>query len=285
MLPSFRLPWSGCDSESPARPAAKFKPASGRRRCAGLIAAGLALMLAGCATTGTDRYGGETSQAGQLVVVTTADWDANQGRLQRFERDGQQWRSVGDPAEVTIGRSGSAWGLGLHPAQRDGPVKREGDGRAPAGLFRVGTAFGYADRAATALPYSAMTVSDYCIDVSDSPLYNRIVDAKTVGEAAVAGSTEPMRRDLHAGGDQRYRQGFVIEHNRDGVAGAGSCIFAHLWKAPGEATAGCTAMDDSEMNRLLAWLKPEAQPVFVLLPQAQYAQHWRAWGLPEPTAR
>ncbi len=283
MPPSFRMLSSG--RESPAQPEAKFKPASGLRRCAGLIAAGLALMLAGCATTGSDRYGGETSQAGQLVVVTTADWDANQGRLQRFERVDGQWRSVGDAAEVTIGRAGSAWGLGLHPAQQDGPVKREGDGRAPAGLFHIGTAFGYADRAATALPYSAMTVSDYCIDVSDSPLYNRIVDAKTVGEAAVAGSTEPMRRDLHAGGDQRYRQGFVIEHNRAGVAGAGSCIFAHLWKAPGEATAGCTAMDEGEMDRLLAWLKPEAQPVFVLLPQAQYAQHWRAWGLPEPAGR
>ncbi|MGO1001021.1 L,D-transpeptidase family protein [Lysobacter sp. CA196] len=239
-------------------------------------------MLAGCATTGTDRYGGETNQAGQLVVVTTTDWDADQGRLQRFERVGDHWRSIGDAAEVTIGRAGSAWGLGLHPAQQDGPVKREGDGRAPAGLFRIGTAFGYADRVATALPYSAMTASDYCIDVSGSPLYNRIVDAKTVGEAAVAGSTEPMRRDLHAGGDQRYRQGFVIEHNPNGVADAGSCIFAHLWKAPGEATAGCTAMDDGEMNRLLAWLRPNAQPVFVLLPQAQYARHWRAWGLPEP---
>ena len=63
--------------------------------------------------------------------------------------------AVGEPTPVTIGRAGSAWGLGLHPAQR-GPQKREGDGRAPAGVFRIGTAFGYADRPTTALPYDAM---------------------------------------------------------------------------------------------------------------------------------
>lgn len=253
---------------------------SSARRHRGVLAM-IALALGACASTGAPRDAG-IAQARQLLVVTTADWDASQGRMQRFERAGDRWRSVGDAAPVTIGRAGSAWGLGLHAAQPDGPVKREGDGRAPAGLFRIGTAFGYAARVDTALPYAAMSASDYCIDVSQSPLYNRIVDADRVGAAAVAGSTEPMRRDLHAGGDQRYREGFVIEHNPARVAGAGSCIFAHLWKAPGETTAGCTAMDDARMSALLAWLKPDAQPVFVLLPQAEYRRLWKAWGLPAP---
>ena len=62
-------------------------------------------------------------------------------------------------------------------AQSGEPQKQEGDGRAPAGVFRIGTAFGYADSARPALPYQAMTASDYCIDVNGSPLYNRIVDA------------------------------------------------------------------------------------------------------------
>ncbi|MBX9400455.1 hypothetical protein K4L06_03965 [Lysobacter sp. BMK333-48F3] len=248
-----------------------------------LVLAAAALMTVACATRG-DRAGPGPEQAQQLVLVVTADWDASGGRLQRYARDGAGWRAVGEAAAVTVGRAGSAWGRGLHqvPAGDAGPVKREGDGRAPAGLFRIGTAFGYAEHAATALPYSAMTVSDYCIDVADSPLYNRIVDAREVGAAAVAGSTEPMRRDLHADGDQRYRQGFVIEHNADGARGAGSCIFAHLWKAPGEATAGCTAMDPGQMSELLSWLRPEAHPVFVLLPQAQYDALWRSWGLPAP---
>ncbi|ALN93482.1 hypothetical protein LG3211_4548 [Lysobacter gummosus] len=242
----------------------------------------IATALAGCASTRADRAGDGATQL-QLVLVTTADWNAPQGQLRRYLFDGHRWLAVGDPAQVTIGRNGSAWGRGLRAAPDDGgPVKREGDGRAPAGMFGIGTAFGYAERASTALPYAAMTSSDYCIDVSDSPLYNQIVDARKADPEAVKGTTEPMRRDLHAGGDQRYRQGFVIEHNPGRLAGAGSCIFAHLWKAPGETTAGCTAMDDAAMAELLAWLRPQARPVFVLLPRAQYARVWREWGLPAP---
>ena len=125
-----------------------------------------------------------------------------------------------------------------------------------------------------------MTESDYCVDVPDSPLYNQIVDAKKVGEAAVKESTEPMRRDLHANGDQRYKMGFVIEHNPKAKPAAGSCIFAHLWKQPGEPTAGCTAMDESVMRDLLAWLDARRQPVFVLLPQHEYERLKGDWQLP-----
>lgn len=244
------------------------------------LALALALLAAGCNTT-LARSEHAWSHSRQMVLVTTTDWHANHGTLRRFERTADRWRPVGTPVPVTIGRAGSAWGLGLHPAQ-PGVAKREGDGRAPAGLFRMGVAFGYAPSASTGLPYRAMSASDYCIDVSGSPLYNRIVAAEDVGQAAIAGSTEPMRRDLHANGDQRYKLGFVIEHNTTGVPDAGSCIFAHLWKAPGEATAGCTAMDEGAMRELLRWLRPEREPVFVLLPQDEYARLRSDWALPDP---
>lgn len=243
-----------------------------------------AMTLAGCASTRADRAGDGAAQP-QLVLVTTADWNATQGRLQRYLFEGGQWLAVGEPVAVGIGRNGAAWGRGLRAAPGDGgPVKREGDGRAPAGMFAVGTAFGYAAAAQTALPYAPMSASHYCIDVPASPLYDRIVDARDVGAEAVKGSTEPMRRDLHADGDPRYRLGFVIAHNPAHVPGAGSCIFAHLWRTPGEPTAGCTAMDAAAMDELLAWLRPQARPVFVLLPQAQYRAVWKQWGLPPPAA-
>jgi hypothetical protein len=68
-----------------------------------------------------------------------------------------------------------------------------------------------------------------------------------------------MRLDLHNKGDVRYREGFVIAHNPDNQPGKGSCIFAHLWRKPGEATAGCTAMPQENMQRLLDWLRPQAR--------------------------
>jgi L,D-peptidoglycan transpeptidase YkuD (ErfK/YbiS/YcfS/YnhG family) len=237
-------------------------------------------LLTMCAVASSQASEPAWSNSRQLVLVTTADWNANQGMLQTFAMTEQGWRAVASAIPITIGRAGAVWGVGLHPEQ-SGPIKREGDGRSPAGVFRIGSAFGYPSSARTALPYEAMSESDYCIDVSASPLYNRIVDARVVGKQAIEGSTEPMRRDIHANGDPRYKLGFIIEHNSKGGAALGSCIFAHIWKEPGEPTSGCTAMDESSMQSLLAWLQPKQNPIFVLLPQHEYARVQKAWRLPE----
>jgi L,D-peptidoglycan transpeptidase YkuD (ErfK/YbiS/YcfS/YnhG family) len=258
-------------------------------------------LLAGCATASVDPKpaaspavsataeaaaraadadpGRAWSDAQQMVLVITPGPDATTGRMRAFDRVDGGWKPAGEAFDVTVGRSGIAWGIGLHPPQ-PGLSKREGDGRAPEGVFRIGTAFGYADTARTGLEYAPMSATHWCVDVDGAPLYNRIVDSRDVGEAAVAGSTEPMRRDIHAQGDQRYRLGFVIEHNADGRAGGGSCIFAHLWKAPGEPTAGCTAMDAAAMDRLLAWLREDRHPVFVQLTEADAARLAADWRLP-----
>lgn len=217
--------------------------------------------------------------AQQMILVTSADWNADRGRLQRYERDAGNWRAVGDGFDVALGRNGSAWGIGLHDTQA-GPRKHEGDGRSPAGVFALGSAFGYAQAARGAWPYAPMEDTHWCVDVDGSPLYNRIVDARDVGADAVAGSTEPMRRDLHADGDVRYELGLVIEHNPHNRRGAGSCIFAHLWRQAGEATSGCTAMAKPDMQALLDWLQPQSDPVFVLLPQREYRRLRPHWQLP-----
>jgi len=216
----------------------------------------------------------------QLVVVTTPSWDATSGRLQAYERDADGWQPHGEAFAVALGRGGSAWGIGLHPAQAAGPQKQEGDGRSPAGVFAIGEAFGYAPRIDSRLAYRPMLESSYCMDVPDSPLYNRIVDADVVGSEAVEGSSEPMRLDLHNDGDRRYREGFVIGHNPGAEPGKGSCIFAHLWRQAGEATAGCTAMEPGHMDALLGWLRPDAHPLFVLLPEAEYQRLRASWDLP-----
>ncbi|HEX8779519.1 MAG TPA: hypothetical protein VF738_15500 [Rhodanobacter sp.] len=250
-----------------------------RSHLVALLIAGVAVACHAIAATSPSAA---WSNANQMVLVTVPGWNTIEGTLRSYQREhGGAWHEVGAPQPVVIGHSGSAWGIGLSPAQHDGPQKREGDGRSPAGVFRIGTAFGYAARADTAMPYLALTATDYCMDVSGTPLYNRIADTAKVGAAALKGSSEPMRRDLHFHGDQAYRIGFVIEHNPDGVAHGGSCIFAHLWSSPATGTTGCTAMTSGAMQRLLAWLKPQEHPVFVLLPQGEYARLRHAWQLPD----
>ena len=244
------------------------------------------LLLAACAhqPPNASRDAHAWSDAGQMVLVTSADWNATTAELRRFERVEGRWVQVGETAPVLLGRSGSGWGIGLNAGRSDGPIKREGDGRAPAGVFAIGIAFGYAEQAATGLHYQPMTTNDWCIDVPASAYYNRIIDRSVVKAPLLDQSSEPMRRDLHADGDQRYREGFVIGHNLDGQQRqGGSCIFAHLWKDPQTTTAGCTAMAPESMDALLAWLDKRQHPVFVLLPTPQYLALKAEWHLPEIT--
>lgn len=242
----------------------------------------LALWLCWCGAVLADAPLPATPLEGsrQLVVVVTDGWDSDHGVLSLWQRStGAGWSRTHAPVAVTVGRKGSAWGLGLHGTQ-PGVQKREGDGRSPAGVFAIGPSFGAAPAFDTRLPYQHMDAGDWCIDVPASPLYNRIVDVAEVGEAAIEGSTEPMRRDLHADGDQRYSRGLVVQHNVGASSGAGSCIFVHVWGAPGQPTAGCTAMDGAALDRLLAALDPSLSPRFVLLPLSEYRRLAAEWQLP-----
>ncbi|MCB1568792.1 MAG: L,D-transpeptidase family protein [Xanthomonadales bacterium] len=220
------------------------------------------------------------ANADQLIVVSSQNWDATVGEMHRFERHGTLWQEIGHGSAVSLGRNGTAWGLGLHAMPQPGPQKVEGDGRSPAGVFTLTGAFGNGPAGHTLMPYDAMDASDWCMDVPQSPYYNRIVDARDIGEASVAGSTEPMRLDLHRDGDIRYALGLVVAHNPQAIPNKGSCIFMHLWRQPGEATSGCTAMDEEAMQTLFAWLDPARNPVLLVLPEAEYARLSSSWRLP-----
>ncbi|MHC1711186.1 MAG: L,D-transpeptidase [Solidesulfovibrio sp.] len=217
----------------------------------------------------------------QLVLVTAEGFNNDQARLRRFERTGNgPWRPVGDDLAVTIGKSGLAWGRGLHGAALgDGPVKVEGDGRAPAGVFTFNTAFAYRPEelwVPAKMPVHRVTNQTVCVETIDSTSYNRIVDENTV---AVRDWSSP---DRMLRPDGLYRYGLMVDHNApDTKPGAGSCIFLHLWRRPGAPTVGCTAMNQPAMLAILAWMDPAKKPLLVQLPRAELARLAPMWGAPE----
>ncbi len=220
--------------------------------------------------------------ARQALVVVTADWDSVPGTLRRFQRESPDgpWKAVGEPIPVVVGKSGLGWGIGLHggPPQRPGPVKHEGDGRAPAGVFRIGDAFGYAPHSAVKdihIPYIQVTGPWKCVDDSASSHYNQVLDERKV--SVDWKSHEDMRRK-----DDAYKLGAIVEHNWGARTrpAAGSCIFLHIWSGPGSSTVGCTAMAQDKLRTVLTWLEPSRAPVLVQLPREQYDQLRTAWRLP-----
>jgi L,D-peptidoglycan transpeptidase YkuD (ErfK/YbiS/YcfS/YnhG family) len=216
----------------------------------------------------------------QLLVVTTSDWNAVEGKMQRYERSSphDKWKAVGDPITVVVGKNGLGWGAGVVPAdvQSDDPTKKEGDGKAPAGVFRLSTAFGYAPKPQSGwtMPYVPLTPAVECVDDVGSKFYNHVLDRSTV--ALDWNSSEHMRRS-----DELYRWGIVVEHNSDPVKqGGGSCIFMHIWRGQGQGTVGCTAMPQEKLEAVLSWLDPKKSPLLVQLPGAQYKKMKKSWKLP-----
>jgi L,D-peptidoglycan transpeptidase YkuD (ErfK/YbiS/YcfS/YnhG family) len=217
--------------------------------------------------------------AKQLVLVVTAGWDDVRGELRRFERSatGANWRAVGSPTAIVVGKNGSAWDPLVDPVV-PGPVKAEGDGRSPAGIFTLGTAFGYAPAAEAAwlkLPYLHVTEGIECVDDVASTSYNRIVNRRVIA-APDWNSSEKMREVGEA-----YEWGVVINYNASpAVKKRGSCIFLHIGGRNGKGTAGCTATSPTELHEVMAWLDPKASPAFVQLPGAAYDKLRGAWQLP-----
>lgn len=244
------------------------------------------LLFAGSVLLGVVAAGpSPLAGARQLIVVTTSGWDAVDGSLRRYERATVRggWRPVGAPIPIVVGRNGMAWGRGLHgeaaPAGAAGPVKKEGDGRSPAGLFRLGPAFGYAPAAKTGarrVPYLQATPTLECVDDVKSAHYNRVLDRRSV-KTPDWQSSEQMRRE-----DDFYRLGVIVDHNADRAAGCGSCIFLHIWAGAGKGTAGCTAMESEKMETVFRWLDARTHPLLVQLPEAEFDRLREAWTLPAP---
>ncbi len=258
-------------------------------RSLGILGISLLGLLFSCGTPassgGAARKGppppSPIAKARQLLVVTTDSWTDHLGVLRRFRREGEKdaWQAVGNPFQVELGRSGLGWGRGIHGGALDeGPVKREGDGRSPAGAFTLTEAFGYAPATQAGfvkLRYLQVTPGMICVDDPRSRSYGLIVDG---GKAASRDWTsfERMSRP-----DDLYLWGIVVDHNRPNpVPGLGSCIFLHIWDGRKRGTSGCTAMPADRILELLTWLNAVKDPVLVQLPKAEYILLQEKWGLP-----
>ena len=74
----------------------------------------------------------------ETTTFVTDAWSSDAMRGELASRHGWYAVAVDEGTDAILGYAGAAWGRGLHgdgaPAGRSGPVKREGDGRSPAGI-------------------------------------------------------------------------------------------------------------------------------------------------------
>lgn len=202
----------------------------------------------------------------QVLLVTTPAWDVSVGTMKLFERKGESWKRHRVSFPVVVGRNGLGWGLGLAGYKSAGPEKGEGDGRAPAGAFTLGTAFGSAPKPPpeTKFHYIHAGSNDFFVDDPRSADYNTWVRVEDGSDPKTRWrSFERMART-----DSLYEYGIVVNHNTDPIVkGRGSAIFLHVWRSPSSPTAGCTAMQRENMIFLLQWLDPDRKPLLIQIPR------------------
>ncbi|CAA6827144.1 MAG: Gll0911 protein [uncultured Sulfurovum sp.] len=202
--------------------------------------------------------------ASQLLMVTTANWSSKEGILQRYEKKNNHWEKVGENINIILGRNGLGWGKGLHHTPNDAKyIKKEGDGKAPAGLFSLGNGFGYSQtNFEMNFPYATYKRTDHCVDDSKSVWYNQIIDSKIIKKDYKSFEYMKLSNNL-------YKYGITVNHNPNQIAQAGSCIFIHIKNKSGKGTAGCTAMREDQIITVLKWLKEEEKPLLLQLPQEE----------------
>src|ERR1700730_12776093 len=221
----------------------------------------------------------EVDASQQLVVVITPDWTSTVGTLSRFERatPTSTWSRLECPITIVVGRTGLAWGVGFDKVSTEGPHKHEGDGKAPAGIFPLDTAFGFAPRdsmQSVLLPYVQLLATTDCVDDTASTHYNTVLDRATVPRIDW-NSAEHMRQI------SQYKIGVIVGYNASPpIKVRGSCIFMHIWAGQDSHTAGCTAFDEAKLREVVLWLDPKKRPLLVQLTAAEYETLRVSWRLP-----
>jgi D-alanyl-D-alanine dipeptidase len=221
------------------------------------------------------------SRSLQSIVVTTIDWNSVQGAAQLYERKNikSKWQTVGKSFPVVVGVNGMAWGAGLHELPSDAGrllLKTEGDGKSPAGIFALTSAFGSGkNQDFIKLSYTQLEEFTECVDDTNSAHYNLIVDRMKVGNFDWKSSEKML-----AVGEQ-YDLGVAVAHNSERQAGGGSCIFLHVWKDSNSGTAGCTAAARENIESVLRFLNPRSNPVLIQIPEDSYKQYQTKWKLPK----
>jgi L,D-peptidoglycan transpeptidase YkuD (ErfK/YbiS/YcfS/YnhG family) len=240
----------------------------------------LSLLPKGKAWAADSRLG---LDAKQMIVCLAPDDSASEGTLQLYNRDAKgQWHADGNPWPVLFGMRGLAWGRGINPPQ-PGIQKVDSDHRNPKGLFKVGTALGYASEppdGAKGWPYHQVTDRDAWID--DPNLvglpYNHLYTLPPGAPFPVWWHRERMHM-----GDFAYDWLITIEHNYDDIdPKAGNEIFFHIRRGEHYRTAGCTTMERGNIIRLIKWLEPGSNAMLAEMTVADYARLWKDWHLPPP---
>ena len=186
-------------------------------------------------------------RATRLVIITVPDMNSVKATMHTFTRKSlasANWERSGLPEPAVVGAAGIGWGQTFASyAKKDEALKREGDRKTPAGIFRLGPTFGF-EMQKIAGYLRLQPGKSFCVDDPGSVQYGKIVE-KAAAKGAKSGE------DMAA--IPSYKRGIVVNYPALRGARAGSCIFVHVWEGDSVGTSGRVGLPEERVAALQEW--------------------------------
>ena len=186
----------------------------------------------------TPWFAGSVGTASQVISVVGVG--GSSAKMDIWQNTTAGWQPIEAGIPAHIGANGMA------------PVTHEGDAATPMGVFTLDFAFGTAPNPGSGLQYVQVGPDHWWDGDSSSPTYNTMqVCKKAQCPFDTSGNSGTENLDI-----PQYRHAVVMGVNKARVPGDGSAFFLHT--TDGGATAGCVAIDDGTLVKLMQWLRPGA---------------------------
>lgn len=178
-------------------------------------------------------------QVGTAAQVLSVVGDGGStAKMDVWQRDAAGWQPVGTAIPVYVGSAGLA------------PEARDNVPATPMGVYSLDFAFGTRPDPGGGLKYY-QTTADYWWS-ADGPTYNTM---QVCNQADCPFDTSPVSgtENLYI---PAYAHAIVMGVNSERVPGRGGAFFVHT--STGGPTAGCVALDDATLVKIIRWLRPGA---------------------------
>jgi L,D-peptidoglycan transpeptidase YkuD (ErfK/YbiS/YcfS/YnhG family) len=171
-------------------------------------------------------------------VLSVVGTGGSKGKMDVWQRGATGWQPVGAGIPVFLGSAGLA------------PRARDTIPATPMGVYSLDFAFGTQPNPGGGLKYY-QTTPDYWWS-ADGPTYNTMQVCKQADcpfDTSPASGTENLYIPA-------YAHAIVMGVNKERVPGNGGAFFVHT--SNGSPTAGCVALDDATLVKVIQWLQPGA---------------------------
>ena len=180
----------------------------------------------------------QSSVGNATQVLSVIGTGGSTGKMDVWQRGAAGWQPVATAIPVHVGSAGLA------------PEARDSVPATPMGVYSLDFAFGTQPNPGGGLKY-VQTTPDYWWS-ADGPTYNTMQVCKKADcpfDTSTASGTENLFIPA-------YAHALVMGVNKERIPGHGGAFFVHTTN--GGPTAGCVALDDAALVKIIRWLQPGA---------------------------